>query len=103
MSDIPQMLEQIRLAQKKTQQQLASMTGINRMTISKIESNQTDPKLSSIEELSRALGLEVLLVPKHIKPQLESIIRSNGRIVGQPEGVDAPPSIVNQLLRDRAF
>lgn len=103
MSDIPLMLEQIRLAQKKTQQQLASMTGINRMTISKIESNQTDPKLSSIEELSRALGLEVLLVPKHIKPQLESIIRSNGRIVGQPEGVDAPPSIVNQLLRDRAF
>lgn len=100
MSNIAKRLEQVRRAQNKSQQQLAQMTGINRMTISKIENEQTDPRLSSIYELARALGMELMLIPKSIKPQLESIIRSNGRVVGQPEGVDAPVSIVTQLIKE---
>lgn len=100
MLKIAKQLEQVRRAQKKSQQDLASMTGINRMTISKIETEQTDPRLSSIYELARALGLELMLVPKSIRPQLESIVRANGRIVAQPEGVDAPMSLVNQLIKE---
>lgn len=100
MSGLAQRLGQVRRAQNKSQQQLSQMTGINRMTISKIETEQTDPRISSIYELARALGMELMLVPKILKPQLEAIIRSNGRVVGQPEGVDAPVSIVNQLIRE---
>lgn len=84
---------------KMTQSELSDKTGINRMTISKIESNQTDPRLSSLYEIARAMGLELMAVPTDIRPQLESFVKSKGRIVGQPEGIDAPVSIVSHIIK----
>jgi hypothetical protein len=47
------------------------------------------------------LGLELMPVPATLRPQLEDFVRSGGRLLGQPAGVGAPPSIA-QSLADEA-
>lgn len=86
-------LERARKAQGLTQDELASLAGANRMTVSRVEAG-FDPKLSTVYELARALGLELTLVPKELASQVQGFIRSGGRVLGQPSGADAPMSVV---------
>lgn len=81
-----------------SQAALAEMAGLSRMAVQKIEAGTTDPRLSSLQVLARALGMELMLVPSALKHDLEAFARSGGRTLGQPEGADAPSSIVSQLL-----
>lgn len=97
MSSVIAMLCSQRKALKMTQAQLAQRSGMSRMSVQKIESGQTDPRLSSIMELARAMGLELLVVPSELRPELEAFVRAGGRYVGQPPGVSAPLSIVDQI------
>lgn len=86
-------LERARKAQGLTQDELASIAGANRMTVSRVEAG-FDPKLSTVYELARSLGLELTLVPKELASQVQGFIRSGGRVLGQPSGADAPMSVV---------
>ena len=79
------------------QDDLASRAGLSRMTVQRIEAESIDPRLSTVLVVARALGLELMLVPKDLRPLLEDFVRSGGRIVGQAPGGDAPPSIVDSL------
>lgn len=97
MSSVIAALSSQRKALEMTQAQLAERSGMNRMSVQKIESGQTDPRLSSIMELARTMGLELLVVPSALRPELDAFVRAGGRYVGQPPGVDAPPSIVDQI------
>ncbi len=67
------------------------------MTVQKLESGSVDARISTLVDLVRALGLELTLVPRELAPAVEAFIRAGGRIVGQPSGIDAPPSVVDQL------
>jgi hypothetical protein len=67
------------------------------MTVQRTESGQIDPRLSTLTELARALGLELMTVPSALRPVLEDFVRSGGRVLGQPAGIGAPPSIVETL------
>lgn len=69
------------------------------MTVSRIESGY-DPKLSTVYELARALGMELMLVPQGLRTELESFVQSGGRMLAQPPGSGAPKSVV-QLLGER--
>ena len=80
-----------------TQQQLAERAGLSRMTVQRIESGQIDPRVSTLEVMARALGLELLPVPTALRPALEGFVQSGGRLLGQPPGVQAPPSIAQTL------
>lgn len=86
-----------REANKLSQTQLAEASGLSRMTIVRIEHEQIDPRLSTIQVMARALGLELMLVPKELKEPLQDFIRSGGKYLGQPQGVAAPLSIVDRL------
>jgi ribosome-binding protein aMBF1 (putative translation factor) len=46
-----------------TQKQLTDMTGINQSEISRIERGQANPTIATLGTLTRALGLEVRLMP----------------------------------------
>lgn len=71
------------------------------MTVQKLEAGSIDPRVSTLMVLVRALGLELALVPAALKPAVEDFLRSGGRVVAQPAGIGAPPSIVDVIARDR--
>lgn len=87
-------LEMARESQGLTQAELASRAGTSRVTVGRIESG-FDPKLSTVYELARALGLELTLVPKSLYGEVEAFLRSGGRALAQPAGASAPPSVVD--------
>lgn len=94
-------LQNARKAAGLSQEQLASQAGLSRMTVQRIESGQIDPRLSTLLEMGRVLGLELMTVPAALRPQLEDFVRAGGRLLGQPAGVGAPPSIAQSLADER--
>ena len=80
-----------------TQAELADRAGLSRMTVQKMESGALDPRLSTLFEMARALGLEPMLVPAALRQEVESFLRSGGKYLAQPSGISAPPSIVETL------
>jgi transcriptional regulator with XRE-family HTH domain len=90
-------LEGARKATGLSQQALAEQAGLSRMTVQRIESGQIDPRLSTLLEMARVLGLELMPVPAALRPQLEDFVRAGGRLLGQPAGVEAPRSIAQSL------
>ncbi|EON11685.1 MULTISPECIES: helix-turn-helix transcriptional regulator [Pandoraea] len=82
-----------------TQAELADRAGLSRMTVQKMESGALDPRMSTVLETARALGLEPMLVPASLRQEVESFLRSGGKYLAQPSGVSAPPSIVETLAR----
>jgi transcriptional regulator with XRE-family HTH domain len=93
-------LAQLRKAAKLTQAQLAQRTGLSRETVSKVESSVVDPQLSTLLEMARGLDLEMLFVPRALRAELDAFVASGGRVLEQPPGVDAPPSVVDALMSD---
>ncbi|RIX76568.1 helix-turn-helix domain-containing protein [Acidovorax cavernicola] len=100
MIQLTEELEKARKASGLSQEALATQAGLSRMTVQRIESGQIDPRLSTLLEMARVLGLELMPVPAALRPQLEDFVRSGGRLLGQPAGVGAPPSIAQSLADD---
>ncbi|KQP36288.1 helix-turn-helix domain-containing protein [Pseudorhodoferax sp. Leaf274] len=92
-------LVQARKHSGMTQAALAAAAGLSRMTVQRIESGDIDPRLSSLLEMARVLGLEALAVPATLRPELEAFVRAGGRLLGQPAGAGAPPSVVDTIGR----
>lgn len=93
-------LKRARQARRLSQAEVAEAAGLSRMTVQKLEAGSVDARLSTLVELVRALGLELTLVPRELTPAVETFVRAGGRVVGQPSGIDAPPSIVDALSRE---
>ena len=87
-------LELARKAAHLSQPQLAQSAGLSRMTVQRTEAGQIDPRLSSVAAMAKTLGMDLMLVPTLLRPELESFVRSGGRFLGQPAGSGAPLSIV---------
>jgi len=101
MSQLTDQLQNARKAAGLSQEVLATQAGLSRMTVQRIESGQIDPRLSTLLEMARVLGLELMTVPAALRPQLEDFVRSGGRLLGQPAGAGAPPSIAETLAGGR--
>lgn len=71
-------LKTARIAKGLTQKELGCRVGMPQSHISKIESGGVDLQLSSLTELSRALDLEVTLVPRAAVLALEAVLRTIG-------------------------
>lgn len=46
-----------------TQAELAERAGLSRMTVQRLEGGNLDPRLSTLQELTRVLGMELHAVP----------------------------------------
>jgi len=99
MSDVLNELQRARKAAALTHDMLAQRAGVSRMTVQRTEAGKIDPRLSTLLVLARALGMDLMLVPKSLRPDLEDFVRSGGRLLGQAPGVGAPPSLVDELLQ----
>ncbi len=96
--DLQTELESARRAAGVSQQALAAKAGLSRMTVQRTENHEIDPRLSTVVEMARALGMDVMLVPTVLRPDLENFVRAGGKYLGQPPGGDAPPSIIDPLI-----
>jgi transcriptional regulator with XRE-family HTH domain len=90
-------LSAARKAANLTQEELAASAGLTRMTVQRTESGGIDPRLSTLAEMARVLGLEIMLVPQELREPLQAFVRSGGRVLGQPAGAEAPPSVAALL------
>lgn len=86
-------LSDARKAANLTQGELAVSAGLTRMTVQRTESGSIDPRLSTLSEMARVLGLEIMLVPHELREPLQAFVRSGGRVLGQPVGAEAPLSV----------
>lgn len=59
-----------------SQRDLSAKAGVPQSHISKIEGGGADIRLSSLIELARALELELVLVPRHLVPAVEGVLRA---------------------------
>jgi transcriptional regulator with XRE-family HTH domain len=96
-----------RLAVGLTQQRLAEDSGISRATVVQIEAGSSDPRLSTIIELAKALGLPAILLLVGL-PEIQALSRVLERKAKQRPSID--PRDVERMthflrtgmLRDRA-
>lgn len=70
-------LKTAREAKGLSQRALSKLAGVPQSHISKIENGAVDLRLSSLVEITRALGLEVTLVPRKAVPAVQSIVRGS--------------------------
>lgn len=74
--EIARTIKAAREAKGLSQRALAKIAGVPQSHISKIENAGVDLRVSSLTEISRALDLELALVPRKAIPAVKSILRS---------------------------
>ncbi len=57
------------------QRALAAKIGADQSYVSKVERGAVDPQTSTLVEIARALGLEVMLVPRQLVPAVQALRR----------------------------
>lgn len=91
--EIAARLKAARLAKGLTQKEVGCRVGMPQSHISKIESGGVDLQLSSLTELSRALDLEVTLLPRAAVLALDAMLGT----VGSPT---RPPQVPAYRLKE---
>lgn len=69
-------LREARLSRKLSQAELARKLGIRQRQISDLERATVDPRLSTIQNVARALDLELMLIPHHLISTVEALKRT---------------------------
>ena len=77
MSDIISSLKNARKSIHISQKDLGLKMNLPQSHISQIESGNVDPRLSSITELSRVLGLEIMLIPRNLVPTVDGLLNKS--------------------------
>lgn len=85
-------LQQRRTHLGKTLQSIAEVTAMSVPQVSNVLSGKLDSRLSTVEALGDAMGASLVLVPKHLLPEVLRILS------GKPIGPDDVPSTVDRFL-----
>ena len=86
--EIGQELRRARLAAKLTQQQVADLAGIARLRYGDIENGGAAARTTTLINIARALGLEMLLVPQVMVPAVRALMH--------PHDDDDIPAFITQ-------
>lgn len=70
------LLKEARLERRLSQQELARKLGMRQRQISDLERAAMDPRLSTIQNVARALDLELMLVPRSLITAVEGLRRA---------------------------
>ncbi len=92
LEDIGQSLKAARERRGLSQRALADAAGTDQARISKIENGDIDLRLSSLIDLARTLGLEVILAERHHLPAIKAMTRE--------KAMDADPKRKAEFLRN---
>lgn len=72
---ISDVLREARLRKQLSQQELAAKLGLGQRQISDLERATIDARLSTIQDVARALDLELMLVPRHLISAVDALQR----------------------------
>lgn len=84
MLEIGQLLKATRKARQLTQQQVAAMAGISRPRYREIEAGSSAARTTTLINIGRALGLELMLIPQAMVPAVGALMRSQDDIDDLP-------------------
>lgn len=87
LEDLGNKLRAARRGKGLSQRGLAAKTGLLQAQISKIENGASDLRLSSLIALSRALELELELIPRKALPAVEAMVRDVESFVKRSDGL----------------
>jgi transcriptional regulator with XRE-family HTH domain len=90
--ELGEALRQARLAAKLTQQQVADLAGIARLRYGDIENGRAAARATTLINVARALGLEMLLIPQAMVPAVRALMN--------PHDDDDIPAFVTQPGED---
>lgn len=85
-------LKQARLAASLTQEQVADLAGISRPRYRDIETGEAAARVTTLMNITRALGLEMMLIPQALVPAVRSLLR--------PQADDDLPAFAPQPEED---
>lgn len=86
-------LQQRRDQLGKTLQTISTLTAMSVPQVSNVLSGKVDSRLSTVEALADAMDASLVLIPKHLLPELARLLS------GKTIGPDDIPSTVDRLLR----
>jgi transcriptional regulator with XRE-family HTH domain len=66
-----------RRANRLSQRDLAMKVGLPQVHISAIETGKVSPRVNTLLDLVRVLGLDLMLVPRSLVPAVQSLIRDS--------------------------
>ena len=69
-------LREVRLERGLSQQQLANVLGLRQRQISDLERAAMDPRLSTVQNVARALDLELILIPRQLISAVDGLQRA---------------------------
>ena len=75
LEDLALALKQARTGKALSQRAAGELSGVHQYQVSKIEKGRVDPRLSTLLQLSRAVGLELRLVPRQALPAVDGLLR----------------------------
>jgi len=74
-TNFPKTLIKARRARAWSQKELADKLNMMQSQISDIEAGKRDPRLSTIAEVARAVGLEMVLIPRQLLPAVSFVLQ----------------------------
>jgi transcriptional regulator with XRE-family HTH domain len=81
---LAEVLRATRLSRQLSQAELAHKLGLRQRQISDLERATTDPRLSTIHNVARALELELMLIPRHLISAVNALQRSGSDAAKRP-------------------
>ncbi len=73
--EIGRLLKTARIAQAMTQEQVADLAGISRPRYRDIETGSAAARATTLINIARALGLELMLIPHAMVPAVGALLR----------------------------
>lgn len=107
-SPLADVLQTTRIARQLSQTALAARIGLRQRQISDLERGTVDARISTIQNVARALDLELMLIPRHLISTVEALQRTSAEGNQRPlyaldEGETAPEESHVELGETRAF
>ena len=74
LTELGRQFREARQRAKLTQDEVASQAGLSRVSYRAIETGTAAPRAGSLVNIARALGMEMMLIPKEIVPAVQAML-----------------------------
>ncbi len=88
--EIGHLLKAARKGRRLTQEQVADIAGISRPRYREIEAGSSSARTTTLINIARALGLELMLIPNAMVPAVDALLRPHDDLDDLPAFVAHP-------------